>query len=79
MYTIWIERAENGNERKWNHEPFEGGVETKANPGSYNARFIGCTCPVLDNGCGNEELGKSRGFYITQSCPVHNPITQATN
>ena len=43
------------------------------NPGSDEAIAKGCTCPVLDNGHGNEELGKIRGFYISGGCPVHDP------
>lgn len=46
--------------------------ECKApNPGSEEAGKLGCTCAVLDNGHGDDELGKIRGFYITQGCPVH--------
>lgn len=41
------------------------------NPGSNEAIEMGCTCPVLDNGYGNDEIGKIRGFWITQGCPVH--------
>ena len=41
------------------------------NPGSDAAIKKGCTCPVLDNGRGNEELGRIGGFWISQDCPVH--------
>lgn len=41
------------------------------NPGSDKAWEQGCLCPVLDNGHGNEELGKTRGFWITADCPLH--------
>jgi hypothetical protein len=41
------------------------------NPGSDAAIKKGCTCPVLDNGRGNEELGRIRGFWIDQDCPIH--------
>jgi hypothetical protein len=41
------------------------------NPGSDAAYDLGCQCACLDNGHGNEELGKIRGFYITVGCPVH--------
>ena len=43
------------------------------NPGSDKAVAEGCTCAILDNGRGNEELGKSRGFCITMGCPLHDP------
>lgn len=42
------------------------------NPGSDEAGEMGCICPVLDNGHGNEKLGRSRrGFWIDERCPVH--------
>ncbi|MCK9432635.1 MAG: hypothetical protein M0R00_06725 [Candidatus Omnitrophica bacterium] len=41
------------------------------NPGSDEAIKKGCLCPVLDNGHGNEELGKMRGFWINDGCPLH--------
>ena len=41
------------------------------NPGSDEALAIGCLCPVLDNGHGNEELGRIRGFWINEDCPIH--------
>lgn len=44
------------------------------NPGSNEAISLGCTCPVLDNGHGDEDLGRIRGFYITHGCPVHHPL-----
>lgn len=43
----------------------------KPNPGSDEAIKQGCTCPVLDNGRGNPELGRIRGFWIVDGCPVH--------
>lgn len=43
------------------------------NPGSDNAITQGCTCPILDNGHGNPELGKIRGWWITEGCPLHAP------
>lgn len=43
------------------------------NPGSDEAIARGCTCPVLDNGHGNEELALVRGgFFISEDCPIHN-------
>lgn len=41
------------------------------NPGSDAAIELGCTCPVMDNGHGNEQLGRERGFWYTEGCPVH--------
>jgi len=40
-------------------------------PGSDQAISKGCTCPVLDNGHGNEELGRTRGFWMSEDCPLH--------
>lgn len=44
---------------------------TIPNPGSNDAIDAGCTCPVLDNGHGNEELGRIRGFWMRADCPLH--------
>jgi hypothetical protein len=41
------------------------------NPGSDAAIKNGCICPVLDNGHGDEELGKIRGFICNMECPIH--------
>jgi hypothetical protein len=41
------------------------------NPGSDEAIDRGCICPVLDNGRGNPELGRTRGWWITSGCPLH--------
>ena len=44
-----------------------------SNPGSDEAVEQGCTCPVLDNGHGNQKLGDTRGFWITEGCTLHAP------
>lgn len=41
------------------------------NPGSNEAVQQGCLCPVLDNRHGDDELGRTRGFWINGGCPVH--------
>lgn len=41
------------------------------NPGSEEAIAQGCICPILDNGHGDDELGRIRGFWYTRGCPVH--------
>lgn len=41
------------------------------NPGSDEALDQGCICATLDNGRGDEELGRIRGSYITEGCPLH--------
>jgi hypothetical protein len=46
-------------------------AEFKPNPGSDEAIDQNCSCPVLDNGRGNQELGDTRGFWIDGGCPLH--------
>jgi hypothetical protein len=46
-------------------------TDTTPNPGSDEAVEAGCTCPVMDNGRGSQRLGDSRGFWITEGCPLH--------
>ena len=41
------------------------------NPGSDASLGQGCTCPVFDNGRGDEGLGRDRGFWIAEGCPLH--------
>lgn len=41
------------------------------NPGSREALDQGCTCPVLDNWHGSDELGRIRGFVTVVGCPLH--------
>lgn len=48
--------------------------ELKPNPGSQEARDIGCTCPVLDNHYGEGAYNDKEGvplFWIAEECPVH--------
>lgn len=45
--------------------------ENKPNPGSYEAREVGCTCPVLDNCRGRGYFGKEGVFVINCDCIVH--------
>jgi len=46
------------------------------NPGSMEARALGCTCPRMDNrsglGCYTAPDG-SPLFWQTEGCPVHAP------
>lgn len=46
---------------------------TTPNPGSDAARAQGCWCAVMDNHRGDPEVGRIRGFWITQGCPLHDP------
>ena len=48
--------------------------DNKPNPGSDEALDQGCRCPVIDNGHGNEKLGKTRGFWINAECPLHGDV-----
>jgi hypothetical protein len=45
------------------------------NPGSFAAVELGCRCPQMDNGYGDEELGRIRGFYTRKDCPIHGSST----
>ncbi len=43
-------------------------------PGSDFAVNAGCTCPVLDNGHGDEAAAEARGgFWVNEGCPLHWP------
>jgi hypothetical protein len=43
------------------------------NPGSDEALYLGCTCPVLDNYYGEGWIANGeRQFWIAQDCPLHN-------
>jgi hypothetical protein len=44
------------------------------NPGSKEAKDLGCTCPVLDNEYGKGAYTDKTGkpvFWITSDCPLH--------
>ncbi len=43
------------------------------NPGTDEALYMGCTCPVLDNHHGAGALVNGENMYwIAQDCPIHN-------
>lgn len=50
------------------------------NPGSKEARDLGCTCPVLDNAHGRGYMGGAKDtngdtvFVYRAGCVVHDPI-----
>lgn len=44
------------------------------NPGSDEARKLGCTCPVLDNGHGRGYMGMKDVFVYNMECEVHRQI-----
>lgn len=43
------------------------------NPGSDAAVKLGCICPRMDNGRGDPEIGRIRGFVVVIGCPLHSP------
>lgn len=47
----------------------------KTNPGSPEAKRLGCTCPVLDNAYGKGAVIDGRisetAFFTSPDCPVH--------
>jgi len=51
-------------------------IEKVPPPGSDEALYQGCTCPVIDNfnGRGWFYRGKHQ-FWIAQDCPLHSPET----
>jgi hypothetical protein len=46
---------------------------SKPNPGSDEARALGCRCPVLDNHYGEGAYEGPDGveFWTSQECPLH--------
>lgn len=42
------------------------------NPGSDEARTLGCHCPVLDNNHGRRPPSPW-GYWVNEGCPVHSP------
>jgi hypothetical protein len=52
-------------------------MNDKPNPGSDEAKEIGCTCPRIDNAYGRGYLGGVKDekgdvvFVINLDCPVH--------
>jgi len=46
--------------------------EQTPNPGSDEARKLGCTCPVIDNYYGKGfSYGDEQHFYVNTGCPLH--------
>lgn len=46
----------------------------KPNPGSDEARELGCKCPVMDNNRGKFppfEFDGEAAWYMVEGCPVH--------
>jgi hypothetical protein len=48
-------------------------MSDKPNPGSQEAIYLGCICPVIDNhyGKGVETENGEVHFWYTAECPVH--------
>jgi len=43
----------------------------KPDPGTKEARELGCTCPVIDNHYGNGYHGVAGEFSYNMDCPLH--------
>lgn len=43
------------------------------NPGSDEAKALGCTCATLDNNHGKWAPWPPDGWWVTEGCPVHSP------
>lgn len=41
------------------------------NPGSDEARALGCRCPVFDNNHGRFAPWPPDGWWVVEDCPVH--------
>lgn len=54
--------------------------DPKPNPGSAEARAIGCICPVIDNhhGRGRGGDGARYGWYMRADCWLHKPLEPVT-
>lgn len=52
-------------------------ADVRPNPGSREARDLGCRCPVVENGLGRGAFGGVRGedgrpvFVVSGNCPMH--------
>lgn len=51
-------------------------TKKKPNPGSQEAREMGCHCPVLDNSYGKGYYGQKDVFVIVSGCPIHDKQVQ---
>jgi len=45
------------------------------NPGTWAARYAGCSCAVIDNHYGAGYRGQPGVFVYSCDCPVHAPAT----
>lgn len=43
----------------------------RPNPGSDEARALGCRCPILDNNHGRWAPRPPDGWWVVEGCPVH--------
>jgi hypothetical protein len=46
----------------------------KPNPGSVEARALGCSCPLIDNGYSKGAYANENGdpaWWIAHECPLH--------
>lgn len=48
-------------------------TDPKPNPGSDEARALGCTCPIMDNNRGKWKPWPG-DWWINEGCPLHWPI-----
>ena len=45
--------------------------ESTPNPGSKEARALGCRCPVMDNNSGKWAPRPPDGWWISMACELH--------
>lgn len=49
-------------------------MKEKPNPGSDEAKKMGCICPVMDNAHGKGWMGQEGVYWINRKCPVHGDV-----
>jgi hypothetical protein len=48
----------------------------RPNPGSDEARELGCRCPVMDNNHGKWPPYPPDGWWMRADCPLHFPLSE---
>lgn len=50
-------------------------ADNAPNPGSDEARTLGCKCPILDNNHGLRAPWPPDNWWTAMGCPVHHVVT----
>lgn len=54
-------------------------MKDKPNPGSEAAQKLGCTCAIVDNNYGKFAPYPPDGWWITEGCPLHDPMSHTVS